>query len=502
MNRIQWTTVLLLWAMPVGAQQTPYVRDAGPGRSGRLLRSVLGSRPVVIYRADSALLELTRDSSFASSVVVIGADVTIEGNVKGDLVVVDGDLFLHPGARIEGRAVAIGGAVYNSALAYVGRGQLSFRDNTFAIYPTARGLALDYRSLGLRDNQAIILPGVFGVRIPSYDRVNGLSLRAGPTVRLFPTPIEIDPIATWRTDLGKVDPSLELRAETDRRFLFDAFVGRSTYSNDRWIRSDIVNSLTSFALGKDTRNYYRADRLEARAHRRWETMSAEVTPFIGGRLERAWSVGPGLNATSAPYSVTGRKDTLEGMLRPNPAVFRGTITSALTGVEARWESAGVELELSSTLEIPFSSPTFPGSGRFSVQSTTNADVHLPTFGTQSFDLEMHLVGTAGDPAPPQRFAYLGGSGTLGTFDLLEFGGDHLLFIESLYHIPIDRLVIKYLGVPVFSLRHAIGSAGIGGLPRYEQNVGARISVSVVRFDYAVDPRTRESKFTVGLALAK
>ena len=37
---------------------------------------------------------------------------------------------------------------------------------------------------------------------------------------------------------------------------------------------------------------------------------------------------------------------------------------------------------------------------------------------------------------------------------------------------------------------------------YEQNVGARISVSFIRFDYAVDPRTRESKFTVGVALAK
>ena len=103
-------------------------------------------------------------------------------------------------------------------------------------------------------------------------------------------------------------------------------------------------------------------------------------------------------------------------------------------------------------------------------------------------------------APPQRFGYLGGGGTLPTFDLLSLGGDHLLFVESLYHIPIDRIVIRYVGSPVFSLHHAMGSAGVGSLPRYEQNVGARLTVAAIRLDYVVNPRNKDSKFSVGLAL--
>ena len=489
-------------ALPVAAQQNVYVRDAGPGASGRILRAVLAGERSVIIREDTSLFGIAADTVYPSSLVIFGSDVTIDGTVRGDLIVVDGDLFLHPGARIDGRAVAIGGCVYNSTLAVVGHGLRCFRDNTFTMVQTAQGIALDYRAIGIRDLQALVLPGLFGLRIPSYDRVNGLSLPYGPTVRAFPTPIEIDALATWRTDLGVVDPSLQLRAETDRRFLFDGYAGRGTFSNDRWIRSDIMNSLSSFALGTDTRNYYRADKVEGRAHKRWETISAELTPFLGARVERAWSVGPGLNAQSGPYSVFSRTDSLEGMRRPNPRVLHGTITSALTGLTAKWEDAGVEMSVATTLEIPLATPAFEGSSKFTLQSTTDFSVSMPTFGTQSFDLEMHLVGTAGGIAPPQRFSYLGGSGTLSTFDLLEMGGDHLLFIESLYHIPIDPIVIKYLGAPVFSLRHAIGSAGTSYLPEYEQNVGVRLSISLVRFDLSVDPRTRESKATVGLALSR
>src|SRR6185437_9745483 len=49
---------------------------------------------------------------------------------------------------------------------------------------------------------------------------------------------------------------------------------------------------------------------------------------------------------------------------------------------------------------------------------------FPTFATQHFAFHAHGVLTAGDTAPPQRFAYLGGAGTLPTLDVLSLGGDH------------------------------------------------------------------------------
>jgi hypothetical protein len=192
--RFLLAVVLACAAQTVSAQNV-YVRDAGPGASGRILRSVLAGQRTVVVRQDSTLLELPADSVFPSSLVILGSDATIEGTVHGDLIVVDGDLFLHPGSRIDGRAVAVGGCVYNSTLAFVGHGLRCFRDNTFTMTQTSRGIALDYRALGYRDSQALVLPGLFGVRIPSYDRVNGLSLPFGPMVRALPSPIEIDALA-------------------------------------------------------------------------------------------------------------------------------------------------------------------------------------------------------------------------------------------------------------------------------------------------------------------
>jgi hypothetical protein len=492
--------LLVIATLPAQAQERIWVRDAGPGASGRILRSVLAGPRVVIRPADSTLYEMPRDTVYTSSVVIIGADVTVESTVRGDLIVVDGDLFLHPGANISGRAVAIGGGVYNSALAVVRGGTRSFRDNTFDAFQTAQGLALDYRAVGRRDTREFILPGLYGIRIPSYNRVNGLSLPFGPTFIIRPGPIEIDPLITWRSDLGEIDPSIDIGAEPDRRFRFELSAGRGTFTNDAWIRGDIMNSLTSIALGTDTRNYYRADRVLAKAHRRWESVQAEIIPYVGGRTESAWSVGPEPGTQSAPWSAFGRTDTLEGMRRPNPPILKGRITSALVGARFNWESAGVQLTVRQDFEIPFSPPEFLGSDPFTLQSTSHGEVKFPTFGTQSFELTAHGVGTFGGYAPPQRFAYLGGAGTLPTFDLLEMGGDHLLFVESLYHIPIDRIVIRYVGSPTFSLRHAFGSAGLGWLPEYEQNIGARLTIAMIRFDYTIDPRSKESEFSIGLAL--
>ena len=152
--------------------------------------------------------------------------------------------------------------------------------------------------------------------------------------------------------------------------------------------------------------------------------------------------------------------------------------------------------LTADVESPFSTPN---ESRF-VQTTLDAFVGFPTFGTQSVQVESHAIVTAGDTAPPQRYSYLGGTGTLPTFDLLQFGGDELFFAEGRYIIPIDRLVIRALGAPTVTLRYITGGAGVGKLPTLEQNVGARLAISFLRVDYLIDPASRKSDFSVGLSI--
>lgn len=476
--------------------QTVVIRDMGPGRAGRWLRSAL-AEPHVIIRADSAHpAVLRRDTTYNENVVVIGGPAEVASTVHGQVIVVGGDLFLHPGVDISSRAVAIGGGVYETSLGTVRGGIFAFREFTYRVTVLPDGvIALDYEPTEVRDTRVVTLPGFFGVRIPSYDRTNGLSLPVGPTLSFDTARYEIDLLGVYRSQLGVVDPQAQIRGTIGRRLTIELNGGRYTETNERWIYSDVANSLHMLWSGSDARNYYRADRADATIAWLLETTTAQFTITAGAQTQNARSVRPDTGALGGPWTLLDRKDPL-GRLRPNPHILPGTISSALGAVTMEWANQGVTANLSAGVETPFA--TANGS-RF-VQTTLDGFVGFPTFGTQTVEIESHALITAGDTAPPQRYSYLGGEGTLPTFDLLQFGGDELFFAEGRYIIPIDRIRIRVLGSPTVTLRYITGAAGVGKLPPLEQNVGARLAISFGRVDYLVDPASHRSKFSVGLSI--
>ncbi len=490
-------------APDAAAQGRLHVRDQGPGPSGRLIREALARPYHLVIVPDTSHIRVPRDSTIGSSLVVLGPHVVVAGRIEGDVVVIGGDLFIHPGAHVSGRVLVVGGCAYPSALATVRGGSRCWRDHTFDAVETPTGIALDYRSLAhVEPVRFVSLPVIYGFRVPTYDRVNGVSLPFGPRITPLGSGLAgrlaIDPTVTYRSHLGAIDPGVLVRYDQSRRAAFEIAAQRSTFTNDAWIRGDIVNSVLTFVTGKDVRNYYRADRGEARLIRLWEGEMFEHEPFIGVRTERAWSVGPDSNAVSEPWSIFGREDREEGTLRFNPPVTRGRISSGVLGSRLRWESGDVRFRSDALVEAPFDTPL----DRDFVQGTLDFAIGFPTFGTHRFSFEAHGLLTLGDTAPPQRFSYLGGSGTLPTFDLLEFGGDQLLFTESRYSIPIERIIIPLLGSPTFTVRHMIGGAGVGSLPRLEQNIGVRLSLFAFKVDYTVDPRTRDTDLSFGVAVGR
>lgn len=493
-----WTLILTagIAVAPLAAQTRIVLRDPGPGDPGRIVRAALSAPHIVMPPGtDTAIIQ--RDSVYTQTVLVLDRHTVVEGIVNGDVIVVDGDLVLHPGARISGRAIAIGGGVYNSTLASVAGGRTAFRDETFDVAPIDGGYALDYRALVARTVQRFSLPFLFGVRLPTYDRVNGVSLPFGPLISLDTGDIEIEPIATYRSHIGKLDGALRASAQRGRRNRFDGYAGRGTFSNDKWINGDLLNSVTSLFSGTDTRNYYRADRGEVTAHRLWESTTGQVEPFLGARMERAWSVGSPTIPDGSPWSLFGRDDD-ERMRRPNPAVTGGTITSILGGVRADWQVGGLDARTMLGVEGAVNAP---GDGRF-VQATLDGRLTFPTFHIQSFQIEAHAVLTTGDETPSQRYAYLGGPGTISTLDPLEQGGDQLIFVDSRYFIPFTRPRLPLLGAPVFTIRHVIGAAGVGGLPDFEQNISLRLSLAIVRVEVSVDPARGDVKTGVALSLSR
>lgn len=479
------------------AQDTTFtIRAPGPSDAERIVEQTLAHRYIV--RHEQYNTRLFRDSVFDTTVVVLGSDASVASTVHGDVVVINGDLFLQPGAKIDGNAVSIGGGVYDSQQAHVGGQKLSFRDAHFDTARTSRGLELIYRPAAPPEDtiRVLSLPGLFGLRVPGYDRVDGLSVPFGPRITLGQRRVIIDPTVTYRSNLGAFDVGATVRAQISSGWSATGFAEKGTFSNDRWIQTDLANSISTFGVGSDYRNWFRAARYEGRIAHEWEWSEGDFQISGGGRTEDDWSVRGG-----GPWSLFNRNDTLH-MKRPNPPIDRGRLSSALGGFRGSWQHSHVDIAGGADVEVVLDAPD---DERFT-QTTVFARVAFPTFvtklGTQSFVFHTHMVLTAGDTAPPQRFAYLGGSGTLPTFPMLSRGGDQLVFLEGLYNFPIETMHVPFLGTPIVTVREMLAGTGVGSLGRFDSNIGLRLTLGIFSGEMFVNPDNGDHVFSLGLSIIR
>jgi len=480
------------------AQQVIGVEGPARHKATVILQRALADSHEIMLADSARQLILPRGTSVPHTVIILGGDASVGAAVGGDVIVVGGDLFLRPGASVDGRTVAIGGGVYGSTLASVKGGTESLRDHTFDVDRTGGTTQLRYRYIGGREPR-FELPLLEGLRIPSYDRVDGASVQWGPMLRPTVRWV-VDPTVTYRSHLGEFDPGVNAIFQLGERYTLEIDGRRSTFSNDAWIYSELINSINTLARGADARNYYRADRghLEVRRFDESVTPKLELERFAGVAFERAWSVGTPDTLGSRPWSFVGREDPAK-LARGNPAVEHGRISSAFVGVMARYQIGDVRTSGTARVEVPFEAPA---DERFA-QLTFDGTIGFPTFGVQRFRADLHVVATVGDTVPPQRFAYMGGRGTLPVIeDPLTLGGDQLLHLDSRYEIPLLQIRFPFVGSPTLGLRHRIGSAGVQRLPSLIQNVGPFVTLSFARLEYTIDPATRESRFTLALSFVR
>lgn len=347
---------------------------------------------------------------------------------------------------------------------------------------------------------SVDFPLGLGFQIPAYDRVNGLSLPFGPSITVGEDRLLIEPTLTYRSHLGKVDPSLALTAHLDADSVYSIRLAgaRGTFSNDNWIRSDPINSLLAFGLGRDGRNYFRADRAEARFIARLPLPADVAQLFIGARAENDWSTGWRVGEHRGPFSIFGRHNQADGIDRPNPEIDRGHINSLIGGGRLQYRTERNTLRLDALLEAAANDTV---KGRFE-QLTLDGHIGIPTFAGHRFELDGHLVTTGGGQVPAQRYAYVGGSGTLATLDLLQLGGDHLFFVDTRYIIPIPRITLPLVGSPFIAPRFAAGAAAIGGYGQVTQNVGLRLGAGPLQIDVVVNPRTHQRDQGVSVSFSR
>ena len=136
-------SALCALASAASAQDSLRIRAPGPTSPSRSSSRRWGTATSSATRSTTRASFATRCSTPPSWCSTPNA--TVASTVHGDVVVINGDLFLQPGAKIDGRAVAIGGGVYDSQQASVGGEKLSFRDVHFDTVRTSSGIDLVYR---------------------------------------------------------------------------------------------------------------------------------------------------------------------------------------------------------------------------------------------------------------------------------------------------------------------------------------------------------------------
>ena len=480
-------------AAAAGAQATDVsVEGAAPGVAGDLLRRALSHPHSTWFLVPGTAPIVPRDTSFPNSVVVVGGSARFQASVKGDVIVAGGDLMLGPGARIEGRAIAIGGRVMHSPWAWVRDSSYSFPRHGYELRERGARRVLRYsRQSEVAGRFWFELPGFYGLRELSYDRVQALGVQYGPEWVLAGTEVQLTTLVGWHSLLGAIDPSVHLRLPFGAAWALDLDGRRETHTNEAWIASTLDNTATSLFVGSDLRNYYRAWRGEGAISRPIEFLKGEMRFRAGALYERASSL-----ATPVPelFSVV-RQTTQLGLRRPNPPVLPGDIQSATAEIRLDY-AARIPVTLGVRAEYPWQSPGPAAWG----QAVVDGSLLVPTWGTQYWRAGGHAVVTVGGPAPPQRWHALGGAGTLTTRDVLDKIGDQLVYGEQLYTFPIDRLDDPLWGTPKLSLRHVFGSAGVGTYGKITNELGLRFDFAVLRTDFMYDPASGRSVFTFAAAI--
>ncbi len=469
-------TSLLLFAGALDAQTLRISGGEGLTAAG-ILRDIAADDNYIIVSRDTVLPEEFRATG---DLIVWDADVRLEGTVDGRVAIVDGVLFVRPGAVIRGDVAVIGGEYYPSGLAEL-------------TDPTVLPLSVDTRSALSGDTltvrlipppkrSSVGLSGLGGFHIPTYDRVDGLSVRLGVEGG-WPAAEPNRRASVWgvyHSARGDFDGGVTAEFRTARNYWLRAEASSATLTNDAWIKGDLINSLRAIAFRSDLRNYYHSDALSLTLARRLDEPLIPGEHFIGPRVRLLYSKDSSLEASS-PWTILSRDEAWS----PNPAIADGTLVSVAVGSELNWIGQGASFVGDISLEW---AP--PGLSDFEFARWL-ADGSWSMLALWGHTISVHGRGSAPvgeSAAPPQRWSTIGGSSTLSTFEFGDFRGDHLAFFESVYAAPLPWARLPLVGIPSLEFRHAVGMAWSGdNSPPWEQNLGIRLRVSIFDATLYMDP---------------
>jgi len=473
-------------ALPLRAQDVR-VEGAADSRAVRIAREILAAGNYLRMDRDTVLPAGFRT---AGDLVVVDAEVRLEGTVEGRVAVLGGVLFVRPGARVVGPIVNLGGEVYPSGLAQVGE--------IVEAEPELE-VGVEFDTAGARVRVALPERGPsfkpFGFRLPTYDRVDGLTLTVAPSFLVAGDADgpRVDGWVSYHTARGSLGGGVAAAAPLGGGLRLEARVERATLTNERWARGDLANTGGSLVFANDLRDYWETDRAVVTLTR----LHAE--PLIAG--ERAWEPRVGVMAmrdrslrNRDPWSLRGDFD------RDNPEVDELEWASAVAGAAFRW--VGSTTAFTGDAAVERALPALDGADF--TQWTVDGLWTMQALYLHQVGVRFRAMGTlGGEPALRQRRTFLGGVATLPTFETAAFRGDRLAYVRSTYAIPLPpRLALPIVGPPSLRFTHAAGMAWATGtsMPKWEQNLGAGLVFSLASAELFIDPAAGGFDPTLTLAV--
>jgi hypothetical protein len=441
---------------------------------------------------DDDYLYLERDTvlgpgaDLPGDLLVVGARVSLEGRIAGAVGVIEGDFFVRPSGIVGGPIAVIGfGGVYPSGRAHVG--ETLHLDPRIEVTLRRDGPTSYLRLRPPPARRTLRLPDLYGLGVPTYDRVDGLSipwrgqagLGGGDTAR-----VTLNAGATFRTARSRVDPAASIEYRPVPRSLVTLAAGRRTRTTESWIRGDLANTITALGVASDVRDYFRSDEVSLTVARtpppplilgEWF-----VAPLLSARISRDRS----LEATR-PWSLVGGGDDW----RVNPFIDEGTLASLVAGARFGWRGAASELSGAVATEW---APSGIGDFAFA-QASTKSQLWMRALWDHQLRITAYLLHPLGaNEAPLQRWSFVGGPGTLPTFDTGRFRGDRVVSVNSVYFAPVPGVHLPLAGQPAIRIEHAFGMAWRTGDPRppLEQNLGVGIQIVLFNAMLFIDPAER------------
>ena len=386
---------------------------------------------------------IAHDQTVEGNVAVLDALLVIGGHVTGRVVVINGDVTLLHGARVDSELVVTGGTVDGADSTSVGGAikiyapRLAYRlegDEVVALRDESQGVASWFRQWKrrhLRTHNRVVL------RSGTYNRVEGLPVILGPQIRQNSSlgPFSIQALGiyrsadhfAWKADNLGYDAQAELQLGYARGVAFGAEAFDEVAPVETWQLRDSEIGLASFFLKRDYRDYY--NRKGARGYlalRDGTTLSLTL-----GLGEERWQP----RATRDPWTLF----RTDGTWRPNPVMDAGTFT--LATAEVRYDTRNDRDNpwtgwlISAQLEHGFSNHVVLGpastvvrapspDGRPVPVAYTRGVLDLRRYNRLSPEAQLNVRLFAGgwlggDPLPLERRFSLGGSGSLPGYDFRQ-----------------------------------------------------------------------------------